>query len=58
MKNIILFLTLGLLLDSPSIADTKCFLIMENNQVTKKEGECKSRHSPCSTFKIAISLMA
>jgi beta-lactamase class D len=39
------------------VADTSCFLASEGGQVVKKEGECSQRYSPCSTFKIAISLM-
>lgn len=39
------------------MAETKCFLVSEAGKVIKQEGECKTRHAPCSTFKIAISLM-
>jgi beta-lactamase class D len=38
-------------------AETKCLLIKENDRVLKSEGDCTIRHSPCSTFKIALSLM-
>lgn len=38
-------------------ADTKCFIAADTNQVIKQEGNCKKRYPPCSTFKIAISLM-
>lgn len=34
-----------------------CFIVSENNQIIYKEGDCDGRYSPCSTFKIAISLM-
>ena len=57
MKRIILFASVGLLLVMPALADNNCFLAIENNQVIKQEGNCKLRHAPCSTFKIAISLM-
>lgn len=57
MKRIILFVSVGLLLVVPAFADTKCFLAIENNQIIKQEGDCKLRQAPCSTFKIAISLM-
>ena len=57
MKKTSLFLIIGLLLSTSVLADKKCFLATENNKVIQQEGECKSRHSPCSTFKIAISLM-
>lgn len=53
----VLFLSIGLLLITPTLAVGNCFLAKENNQVIEKEGDCESRHSPCSTFKIAISLM-
>ena len=57
MKKIILFLSLGLLLNAQVLADNNCWLVIENNKVIKQEGDCKLRHIPCSTFKIAISLM-
>lgn len=34
-----------------------CFLAMEEATVIKKEGNCDVRYSPCSTFKILLSLM-
>ena len=47
-----------MLLPDLALAETKCFLAMQNNKVIKQEGDdCVSRHSPCSTFKIALSLM-
>lgn len=58
MKKTILFLSIGLLLCTPALARTACFLAKENNKVIISEGDCESRHAPCSTFKIAISLMA
>lgn len=57
MKKTILFLSIGLLLSTPIFAETKCFLAKENHKVIKQEGDCNSRHSPCSTFKIPLSLM-
>lgn len=72
MKKFILLLVLGLLFSlkvRAAIRDTdntengvvqwsqRCFLLKEGNKFIKQEGDCKSRHSPCSTFKIAISLM-
>ena len=35
-----------------------CFLAIENNTILIEQGDCHLRHSPCSTFKIAISCMA
>ncbi len=57
IKKSILFLSIGLFFSTPVLAGTKCFLAKENNQVIMSEGDCRSRHAPCSTFKIAISLM-
>lgn len=57
MNKIILFLCLTLSFNTSAIASTKCFIALEGEQVIKKEGDCESRYTPCSTFKIAISLM-
>ena len=57
MKKILLFLCIGILLTNVSSAKANCFLAVENNRVLKKEGVCTERYSPCSTFKIAISLI-
>lgn len=54
MKKILLISVL-VLLSAPAWAD--CFLAKENNKIIRQEGECKMRHSPCSTFKVAIGLM-
>lgn len=52
----LLFLSFFLL--SPSVfASAKSFLMKENNQILMQEGNNQYRHAPCSTFKIAISLM-
>ena len=49
---------MALLITSPAIgADDGCFLAMENGKAIEQNGNCKARHTPCSTFKIAISLM-
>lgn len=57
MKKAVFFLTLCFLINNSANADTQCFIAKENNKIIQEEGDCKSRHSPCSTFKIAISLM-
>lgn len=57
MKKAILFLSMALSFIAPQVAAADCFLVKENNKVIKKEGNCKTRHAPCSTFKIPISLM-
>ncbi|MES2252881.1 MAG: class D beta-lactamase [Pseudomonadota bacterium] len=57
MKKTIIFLCIGLLCFMYSFAEATCFLAKEDNHVIKSEGDCGARHAPCSTFKIAISLM-
>ncbi len=57
MKKIIFFLGAFLLFGQTALGDSKCFLAKENNKVIKQEGDCNTRYSPCSTFKIALSLM-
>lgn len=39
-------------------ASENCFIAKENGVVLKESGDCKSRRSPCSTFKIPLALMA
>jgi beta-lactamase class D len=58
MRKLIFFFILGTFFLSPVNAGANCFILKENDRVIQKEGDCGSRHSPCSTFKIAISLMA
>lgn len=57
MKYIMLLSSIGLLLIISARADTQCFLAQEGNIIIAQEGDSTSRHAPCSTFKIAISLM-
>lgn len=57
MKKTILSASLGLLFSVSVMAGPQCFLAKENNTVIQKEGDCESRYAPCSTFKIALSLM-
>lgn len=56
MKNITM-LILTLCLSSTALANHNCFIAKTNSKIIKQEGQCNIRHSPCSTFKIAISLM-
>ena len=55
------FKILGLILSSLLISSEtfakECFITYRNNQLLHLEGECDKRQPPCSTFKIAISLM-
>lgn len=57
MKKIILYLTALISLTISFITKADCFLVKENDKFIKQEGSCESRYAPCSTFKIAISLM-
>jgi beta-lactamase class D len=57
MKKTLILLTFTLLFSIQAIADAKCFLAKENNTVIKQDGNCASRYAPCSSFKIALSLM-
>lgn len=36
---------------------SQCFIAKEKHKVLKIEGGCEKRYSPCSTFKIALSLI-
>lgn len=38
-------------------AQNNCFIALENNQIIEQIGKCKTRHTPASTFKIALALM-
>ena len=57
MKRLFLFLSIGLFLSAPVLAKGDCFLAKENDKVLVSEGDCKTRHAPCSTFKIALALI-
>lgn len=57
MKNRLLFLLGNLIINTVVFAENNCFIAKENGHLIKQEGSCSVQHSPCSTFKIAISLM-
>jgi beta-lactamase class D len=57
MKKNILLLYVSLLLNTSVYAGNDCFIAKENNNIITSEGDCASRYAPCSTFKIALSLM-
>jgi beta-lactamase class D len=57
MKQVILFLWSLILCVGSTFAAESCFLVKENNQVLISEGDCTTRYSPASTFKIALSLI-
>ena len=52
-----MFWIIALLAVSFASADTRCFLAIENNKILQQEGDCESRYSPRSSFKIALGLM-
>lgn len=57
MKNKLAFFLFTLGLPLSSVANHSCFIAKENNSTLIQKGDCHQRHAPCSTFKIAISLM-
>lgn len=36
---------------------SQCFIVKEGDVWIYKEGDCEKRYAPCSTFKVALSLM-
>lgn len=57
MKKWVLVFSLGCMLSVSALVQAQCFILSDGNKIIKQEGDCESRHAPCSTFKIAISLM-
>lgn len=55
MKKIITFICM--LFTIQVWADDSCFLMKENGKILQSQGDIAKRYSPCSTFKIALSLM-
>ena len=59
--KVLYFKILGLILCTLAIASNayakECFIASKNNKLIHVEGGCDKRYPPCSTFKIAISLM-
>ncbi len=56
MKKCLVFIAF-LVINSIVFANNNCFIAKEDGVTLKQEGQCAQRHAPCSTFKIAISLM-
>ena len=42
---------------SSALANENCFIVKEGYKVLKQEGDCATRYSPASTFKIPLALM-
>jgi beta-lactamase class D len=57
MRKFILFLFSAILSANTAFAAESCFIAKENNIVIKSEGDCNTRYSPCSSFKIALALI-
>lgn len=57
MKKLVLFLCSVILWSNTAFGAGSCFIAKENGKILKSEGDCKKRYAPCSTFKIALSLM-
>lgn len=59
MKTLVSILTIFLLSSAPASARTICTIIADaaSGDVLLEEGDCRSRVTPASTFKIALSLI-
>ena len=55
-KTIMRLILFTLVITSSAYAK-ECFIVSKNNKLIHVEGDCDKRYPPCSTFKIAISLM-
>lgn len=55
--NVILLCLICFICSHIAIAGDSCFLVIENDQEHQREGECKNRYAPQSTFKIPLSLI-
>ena len=56
MKKVGSFLCFIILCASPAFAK-QCFIVKEKDKIIHQEGDCNQRYAPCSTFKIALSLI-
>jgi beta-lactamase class D len=57
MKKLIVLLCSIILFSNTILAAGSCFIAKENSKVFIKSGDCTTRYSPCSTFKIALALI-
>ena len=57
MHRIFLFLILNFVFINCSFSESKCFIAKEGKKILRQEGNCNKRYSPCSTFKIPLSLI-
>jgi beta-lactamase class D len=56
MRKGSLFLCFIILYVSSAFAQ-QCFIVKEKDKIIQQEGDCNQRYTPCSTFKIALSLI-
>ena len=56
MRKGSLFLCFIILYASSAFAQ-QCFIVKEKDKIIHQEGDCNQRYAPCSTFKIALSLI-
>ena len=56
-RAVFLSLIINCLVFSTGFAGTDCFIVKRDGHIMQKNGDCAIQHPPCSTFKIAISLM-
>lgn len=57
MKKLILFVCGIILLGEITSASESCFIAKDKDQIIRQEGDFNKRYAPCSTFKIALSLI-
>ncbi len=57
MKRIILYICFILLAVHNAIASQNCFIASEDEKLLINNGNCHTSYAPCSTFKIALSLI-
>lgn len=56
MKKVILVVC-SIILYTGSVFASQCFMAKEKDQIIDQKGDCNKRYAPCSTFKIALSLI-
>lgn len=56
MKIVILFLC-SIVFSANVAFASQCFIAKEKDQMIDQDGDCEKRYAPCSTFKIALSLI-
>ncbi len=57
MKKLAILILFSIIPFHFSFANPNAFLLKTTNKTLISEGDCKTRHSPCSTFKIALSVI-